>query len=71
MARNCVRLWDLIDICEGDNIVVYPRGTRAMLGVRGVVKGISGSGLMLEAGDHLILFRLSEIRMVEVLSHAE
>ncbi len=64
-VHTCIKIWRILPICIGDKVEVYPRGMRSMIMIRGIVRSISESAILIETSTgELLAIRLNEIRMI-------
>jgi len=47
--------------------MIYPRGSRGIIGFEGIVGAISENAIAIERGNKIMVFRLSEIKLIEKL----
>ena len=63
--KNCIDLFELLTVCEGDKIEVIIRGGRSMITIRGTVISIGNHALVVSARNGQMAIRYSEIKMVK------
>jgi len=63
--KNCIDLFELLTVCEGDKIEVVIRGARSMVTLRGTILAIGNHALVIEARNGQMAIRYSEIKMVK------
>ena len=63
--KNCVDMFDILTICEGDKIELVLRGSRGMVSIRGIVLTIGNNAMVVQSRNGKLAIRYSEIKMVK------
>lgn len=71
MRGECEKWGGAIWICPGDYVVVFLRGTRGIVGIRGKILEFGEGGFAIEDGDSVYFVRGSEVRLIKVLKKRE
>ena len=67
--NECMKIFGVLQVCVGDRVRVWVRHRRLVC-IEGHVAG-AGNALLVATKDAMVVIRLSEVKMVEVLKHGK